>query len=1082
MNRDDTNIETVKENLSKTEDSSQLQRLLESEERYRTLFETMVLGVVYQDINGKIISVNPAAEEILGLSIDQMEGRTSTDPKWKSIHKDGSNFPGETHPAMVALKTGKKVKNVVMGVFDPKKEETRWININATPQYKKDETKPFQVYTTFEDITKRLEAEESLNKSEHRYYQLFGSMNEGVALHEIIYNSSHDAVDYIITDINQAYEKILGLKRNEVVGKKASELYGTGNPPYMEIYVTVAEKCEPTEFETYFKPMDKYFRISVVSPEKGKFATVFEDITEHKKSEIRRQELLEKEQQLTQELQKSNEELKVTNEELKYQREELIHLNHAILKSEKRMDRSQEIAHLGSWELDIDNNYLSWSDEVYRIFGLQPQEFDATYDAFLDYVHPDDREAVDEAYSGSVRDGQDTYEVEHRIVRKSTGEVRIVYEKCEHFRNGKGRIVRSVGMVQDITERIKAEDKTKRILESIAESYVEYDNEWRYVDVNTKSEELLGVNKDKLVNKIIWELFPQLIGTKHYNELHRAKKENIHVRFETKSLISKNWYEINAYPHPEGLSVYSHNINERKKAEEALVVSEKHYRELFNSMTEMFQVIELIYDTKGKPIDYFYRNVNPAFEKLVGKAQDQLVDKRVKDIFGIVEDYWLEHYDKVAKTGNPLQFENYGAELDKWYEVNVWKVKENQVAIIFTDITERKLLEEKLKAARDNLEEKVEERTAKLELASIYNRSLIEASIDPLVTIGPDGKITDVNIATENVTGYNRNELIGTDFSDYFTEPERAREGYKKVFKDGLVLNYPLEIKNRNGHITPVLYNASVYKDESGEIIGVFAAARDVTQIKKAEQKLKEYQDTLEEKVENRTKELARSNAELEHFAYIASHDLREPLRMITSFLQLLERRYKDQLDQDANDFIGYAVEGAKRLNEMINDLLEYSKLTSREPILVPLNLEKVLDDVLINLVIYTEEKNAIIDYDPLPTVNGDEKLLIILLQNLIANGIKYNDKKPPKIHISSKKEDDKYIISVKDNGIGIKPEHLERIFTIFQRLHGVEEYEGTGIGLAIAQKIVHAHHGEIWVESELGKGSTFYFTIPING
>jgi len=147
MNRDDTNIETVMENLSKTEDSSQLQRLRKSEERYRTLFETMVLGVVYQDINGKIISANPAAEEILGLSIDQMEGRTSTDPKWKSIHKDGSNFPGETHPAMVALKTGKKVKNVVMGVFDPKKEETRWININATPQYKKDET--FQVYTTF---------------------------------------------------------------------------------------------------------------------------------------------------------------------------------------------------------------------------------------------------------------------------------------------------------------------------------------------------------------------------------------------------------------------------------------------------------------------------------------------------------------------------------------------------------------------------------------------------------------------------------------------------------------------------------------------------------------------------------------------------------------------------------------------------------------------------------------------------------------------------------------------------------------------------------------------------------------------
>ena len=160
------------------------------------------------------------------------------------------------------------------------------------------------------------------------------------------------------------------------------------------------------------------------------------------------------------------------------------------------------------------------------------------------------------------------------------------------------------------------------------------------------------------------------------------------------------------------------------------------------------------------------------------------------------------------------------------------------------------------------------------------------------------------------------NELIGTDFSDYFTEPEKAREGYQKVFNEGFVLDYPLEIKNKNGHVTPVLYNASVYKDEFGEVIGVFAAARDITEIRKFEKNLKEYQDTLEQKVDKRTEELAKSNKELEQFAYITSHDLREPLRMITSFLQLLERRYTDKLDQDANEFIGFAVDGAKRLDD----------------------------------------------------------------------------------------------------------------------------------------------------------------------
>lgn len=371
-----------------------------------------------------------------------------------------------------------------------------------------------------------------------------------------------------------------------------------------------------------------------------------------------------------------------------------------------------------------------------------------------------------------------------------------------------------------------------------------------------------------------------------------------------------------------------------------------------------------------------------------------------------------------------------------------------------------------------------EERAKELELANNYNRSLIETSLDPLVTIEADGSIKDVNLATETITGYSRDELIGTNFSKYFTEPKKAQEIYLKIFDSRILHDYQLEIKNKNGHITPVLYNVSVLKEASGKVIGAFAAARDITQLKKSELELKKSKESLEEKVKERTKALERSNVELENFAYIASHDLKEPLRTITSFLQLLERRYKDQLDQDANEFIEYAVHGAKLLNDMINDLLEYSKVTHNELIIEPVNLEKVLDNLL--HIMEIEEKKVIVDYDPLPIVNGNEQLLTMVLKNLIGNGIKYNDKKPPKIHISSKKDDNRYIISVKDNGIGIKPEYLSNIFKIFKRLHG-NEYEGTGIGLTIAQKIVHQHHGEIWAESKPGQGTTFYFTIPTN-
>ena len=217
----------------------------------------------------------------------------------------------------------------------------------------------------------------------------------------------------------------------------------------------------------------------------------------------------------------------------------------------------------------------------------------------------------------------------------------------------------------------------------------------------------------------------------------------------------------------------------------------------------------------------------------------------------------------------------------------------------------------------------------------------------------------------------------------------------------------------------------------------------------------------------------------MEQFAYITSHDLREPLRMITSFLQLLERRYKDQLDKDAHEFIGFAVDGAKRLDSMTNDLLQYSKITSQKREITPVNFEHALEHAISNLKLQIEENNAVITHDPLPTINGDEHLKIQLFQNIIANAIKYRSQETPKIHISAIKEKNQYLFSIKDNGIGMSLNHLEKIFIIFQRLHTHDEYEGTGIGLAIAQKIVHQQGGQIWAESELGKGTTFYLQYP---
>lgn len=234
-----------------------------------------------------------------------------------------------------------------------------------------------------------------------------------------------------------------------------------------------------------------------------------------------------------------------------------------------------------------------------------------------------------------------------------------------------------------------------------------------------------------------------------------------------------------------------------------------------------------------------------------------------------------------------------------------------------------------------------------------------------------------------------------------------------------------------------------------------------------------------EKVVQTIAEDLRRSNEELEQFAYVASHDLQEPLRMVTSYMQLLAERYQGKLDQDADEFIGYAVDGAKRMQNLINDLLAYSRIGTRGNPFAQVSIEKLLEDALKDLQIVIEESGAEITHDPLPELNADPMQLSAVLQNLLSNAIKYRSAEPPRIHVGARKEGNEWIFSVRDNGIGINPRFAERIFVIFQRLNPPGKYPGTGIGLAICKRIIQRHGGRIWVESAPGQGATFYFTIP---
>ncbi len=349
--------------------------------------------------------------------------------------------------------------------------------------------------------------------------------------------------------------------------------------------------------------------------------------------------------------------------------------------------------------------------------------------------------------------------------------------------------------------------------------------------------------------------------------------------------------------------------------------------------------------------------------------------------------------------------------------------------------------------------------------------TLVEHAKDGVVIV-QDDVCKFANKAMEEISGYSTEKTIDMPFS-HILAPESsdlaAKMHESNTDEQKPPLTYEATIQRADGTTKEVEISASIIQ-YNGKSAGM-GIARDITERKYAEQKLKE-----------QAQELERSNAELEQFAYVASHDLQEPLRMVASYVKLLERRYKGKLDSDADDFIYFAVDGATRMHRLINDLLTYSRVGTHGKSFEDIDSAEAMQQALNNLQTTIQESDAEVVYDSLPKVYADSSQLVQLFQNLISNAIKFCDKQSPKVHISSKQEDNQWVFSVQDNGIGIDLKYSDRIFVIFQRLHEKTEYSGTGIGLAICKKIVERHKGSIWIDSELGEGTTFNFTIPTTG
>jgi PAS domain S-box-containing protein len=360
-----------------------------------------------------------------------------------------------------------------------------------------------------------------------------------------------------------------------------------------------------------------------------------------------------------------------------------------------------------------------------------------------------------------------------------------------------------------------------------------------------------------------------------------------------------------------------------------------------------------------------------------------------------------------------------------------------------------------------------------LQKAEIRFRSLLEAAPDPMVMCREDGEILMVNSQTEVLFRCGRDRLLSRNISALVPGWGIRRDPVRDVERGVELTAYP------EGHPPfPVEISFSPLQTDEGVVIT--SAIRDITERRKTEEQIRQLNTNLEERVLERTNALMRSNEELQQFAYIASHDLQEPLRTVSIYAQLMARRYKGQLQGDADQFIDFMVEGAERMERLIHDLLDFSRVEARgADFFVSMNCHEAFDDAVRNLHSLIQESGAVITKADLPSITGDPVQMTRLFQNLLVNSIKYRSQQVPSIQVSASRTGRDWLFSVRDNGIGIEPQYAEKVFGIFKSLDPRDKRSGSGMGLAICRKIVSRHYGRIWVESELAKGATFYFTLP---
>ena len=594
-------------------------------------------------------------------------------------------------------------------------------------------------------------------------------------------------------------------------------------------------------------------------------------------------------------------------------------------------------------------------------------------------------------------------------------------------------------------------DLSRQILESVDGGIFALDRDWRFVYLNETAAEKLGKVYQDVLGKSILKEGPELLGTP-FEEACRAVMEGGEGRkIETKAIYSNMWVEIDVQPIPNGITVHWRDVTAKRHAVMALEKSEAKYRGLFENMHESVSVFRYVLDESGEIVDWEWIDANAEIEMALGRRKCGLIGMRVSQLYweGNIPDALMSAVREIRRTGSPVSIESYYDPLmDGYFHVALLPLSQDSFHAMSLDITGLK-----------NAQTRAEEDRARLQ--AILDNTPVAVGITD--SIG--GMVMDNGVIEKIFCGGTTLRCV-LDYSNYKAWwPESGEKVLPEHWPAARALKgetstEALEIEKFDGTRGALMVSASPILDKGGNVTGTIWTAQDISEMKRAEEELK------------------RSNADLQQFAYVASHDLQEPLRAVMGQLGLLMKRHGDRLDPDVVGYVNTAIEGAKRMRMLIDDLLTYSRIESDQSSRTMVDLNEVASNAVNGLQMAIEEAGACVEIEALPTVHADGAQMLQVFQNLIGNAIKFRGPAPPHILISARSRRGEWIISVKDNGIGIDPKHQDYLFNMFHRLHARDEYEGTGIGLALVKKIVERHGGHIWFDGEPGKGTTFYFTL----